>query len=134
MTRLGRSLVFIAALALLSSCASSNEPKEYDLTGFWSVRTTYSTDPSCALVACYVDSRMMIVQTGSTVEGWYRFRSGIPSDETPFVGTVQGDKLSVLINSGQVNFTGAVRFKILLDGERLQATNNGNTLGFTIEP
>ncbi len=29
---------------------------------------------------------------------------------------------------------GAVRFKILQDGERLQATNNGNTLAFTIEP
>ncbi len=61
--------VFLTAAIVASACSSSAEPKEYDLTGFWSGRTTYSTDPSCALVACFVDSRMMIVQTGSTVEG-----------------------------------------------------------------
>jgi hypothetical protein len=76
---------------------------------------------------------MMIVQTGTSVEGWYRARAGIPGDETAFVGSVQGDTLSVLINSGQVALVGAVKFRIQPGGEDLEASNNGNTLRFALE-
>ena len=125
--------LLVAVALLASACSSSTEPKAHDLTGFWSGTTTYSTDPSCSLLSCAFDSRMMIVQTGTSVEGWYRARAGIPGDQTAFVGTVQGDTLSVLINSGQVNFVGAMKFRILPRGENLQATNNGNTLQFALE-
>jgi hypothetical protein len=76
---------------------------------------------------------MMIVQTGTTVEGWYRARTGIPGDQTTFVGSVGGDTLSVLINSTQVAFVGPVKFRILPGGKDLEATNSGNTLRFAIE-
>ena len=125
--------LLVAVALLASACSSSTEPRSHDLTGFWSGTTTYSTDPSCSLLSCAFDSRMMIVQTGTSVEGWYRARAGIPGDQTAFVGTVQGDTLSVLINSGQVNFVGAMKFRILPRGENLQATNNGNTLQFALE-
>lgn len=119
----------LLAVALhASACSSSTGPISHDLTGFWFGTTTYSMDPSCELLSCEFDSRMMIVQTGTTVEGWYRARSSIPSDQTAFVGSVQGDTLSVLINSGQVDLVGAVKFRILPGGEDLEATNNGNVL------
>jgi hypothetical protein len=76
---------------------------------------------------------MMIVQTGNTVEGWYRARAGVFSDETPLVGSVQGDTLSVLVNPVQVTFVGTVRFRILPGGKVLEATNNGNILRFALE-
>jgi hypothetical protein len=76
---------------------------------------------------------MMIVQTGASAEGWYRARAGIPGDQTAFVGSVQGDTLSVLINSGQVVFVGTMKFRILPGGKNLEATNNGNTLRFAFE-
>lgn len=128
-----RELLLLAVLAQALGCESSTQPKAYDLTGFWSGTTTYSTDPSCAMLSCAFDSRMMIVQTGTSVEGWYRARAGIPGDQTAFVGSVQGDTLSVLINSGQVNFVGTMKFRILSGGKHLSATNNGNTLSLTLE-
>jgi len=75
----------------------------------------------------------MVLQTGTSVEGWYRARAGIPGDEVAIVGSVQGDTLSVLINSGQVNFVGAMKFRIVSGGDSLVATNNGNTLRFALE-
>jgi hypothetical protein len=126
-------MLLLAVGMLVSACSSSTEPKAHDLTGFWSGTTTYSTDPSCELVSCEFDSRMMIVQTGTSVEGWYRARAGIPSDQTAFVGSLKGDTLSVLINSGQVALVGSVKFRILPGGEDLEATNNGNVLRFAIE-
>jgi hypothetical protein len=132
MTSALRKLLLAVAL-LASACSSSTEPKLHDLTGFWSGTTTYSTDPSCSLLSCAFDSRMMIFQTGTTVEGWYRARAGIPSDETAFVGSVSGDTLSVLINSAQMNFVGTMKFRIMPGGKNLQAMNNGNTLHFALE-
>ena len=130
-----RKLVMVAFLAQVIACDSSTQPqpKAHDLTGFWSGTTTYSTDPSCELVSCAFDSRMMIVQTGASVEGLYRARAGIHSDQTTFVGSVKGDTLSVLINSGQVTFIGTMKFRIMPDGKNLEATNNGNTLRFALE-
>jgi hypothetical protein len=132
MTRVLR-LLLLAAVSLAAACSSSTEAEPVDLTGFWSGTTTYSTDPSCELLSCAFDSRMMIVQTGASVEGWYRARSGIPGDQTAFVGSVQGDTLSVLINSGQVLLVGTIKFRISPDGRSLRAVNNGNTLQFTLE-
>lgn len=126
-------LLPLALVFLACSGDSPTETRSYDLTGFWSGETVYSTDPSCALLSCSFDSRMMIVQTGSSVSGWYRARAGVPGDETAFTGTVLGDTLSVLINSGQVILFGAVKFRILPGGENLAATNNGNTLTFALE-
>jgi len=126
-------LLPLALAALVSACDSPTESKRYDLTGFWSGTTTYSTDPSCSLLSCSFESRMMLVQTGSSVTGWYRARSGIPGDETPVTGSVQGDTLTVLINSGQLVLVGAVKFRILAGGESLAATNNGNALSFAKE-
>lgn len=123
----------LAVASLVCACSSSTEPKVHDLTGFWSGKTTYSTDPSCELLSCAFDSRMMIVQTGTSVEGWYRARAGIPGDQTAFVGSVKGDTLSVLINSGQVAFVGAIKFRIMAGGEIIEATNNRNTLRFALE-
>jgi hypothetical protein len=131
MTSATRMLLVICVLA--SACGSSTEPKAYDLTGFWSGTTTYSTDPSCELLSCDFDSRMMIVQTGASVEGWYRARAGLPGDQTTFVGSVHGDTLSVLISSGQVVLVGPVKFRILPGGENLVATNNGKTFRFAVE-
>jgi len=128
-----RKLFTLALVVQASGCDAATKPEAYDLTGFWSGTTTYSTDPSCAMLACFLESRMMIVQNGASVEGWYRFRTGIPGDETPFVGSVRGDTLSVLINSAQVNLVGTTRFRILPGGTILEATNNGNTLRFTLE-
>ena len=128
-----RTLLPLALAILAGACDSPTESRSYNLTGFWSGTTTYSTDPSCALLSCAFDSRMMIVQTGSSVSGWYRARAGIPGDETAFTGSVQGDTLSVLINSGQVVLFGAVKFRISPGGENLAATNNGNTLSFALE-
>jgi hypothetical protein len=133
MTPTTRQLLLRAIFVLASACSSSTEPTVHDLTGFWSGTTTYSTDPSCELLSCDFDSRMMIVQTGTSVEGWYRARAGIPGDQAAFVGSVQGDTLSVLINSGQVVLVGSVNFRILPGGRSLEATNNGNTLRFAIE-
>lgn len=127
------SKLLLAVALLASACSSSTEPKAHDLTGFWSGTTTYSSDPSCALLSCAFDSRIMIVQTGTSVEGWYRARAGVPGDQTTLVGSVQGDTLSVLINSGQVAFVGAMKFRILPGGKNLEATNNGNTLRFALE-
>lgn len=76
---------------------------------------------------------MMILQSGAAVTGWYRARAGITSDEAPFTGSVQGDTLSVLINSGQVNLVGITRFRIVAGGKGLVALNNGNTLSFALE-
>ncbi len=126
--------ILLLATALVGiACNASTEAAIVDLTGFWSGTTTYSTDPSCELLSCSFDSRMMIVQTGSSVEGWYRARAGIPGDQTDFVGTVQGDTLSVLINSGQVLLVGTTKFRILAGGKSLRAINNGNTLQFALE-
>lgn len=133
MTQATRHLVLLAIMLSASACGSSTAPKVHDLTGFWSGTTTYSTDPSCSLLSCAFDSRMMIVQTGTSVEGWYRARASIPGDQAAFVGAVQGDTLSVLINSGQVALVGSVKFRILPGGQSLQAINNGNTLSFSIE-
>lgn len=77
---------------------------------------------------------MMIVQTGTSVDGWYRARAGIPGDQTAFVGTVQGDTLLALINSAQLALVGTTKFRILPGGKNLEATNNGNTLRFALEP
>jgi hypothetical protein len=76
---------------------------------------------------------MMLVQTGASIEGWYRARAGIPGDQTAVVGSVQGDTLSLLINSGQVGFFGPVKFRIFSGGNSLEATNNGTSLRFAIE-
>jgi hypothetical protein len=129
------SKLLLAVALLVSGCSSATEQKAQaqDLTGFWSGTTTFSTDPSCAITSCAFDSRMMIVQTGASVEGWYRARAGIPSDQTAFVGSVRGDTLSVLINSVQVPFVGTMKFRILPGGKNLEATNNGNTLRFVLE-
>ena len=132
MTSAPRKLLLAIAL-FVAACSSSTEPTVHDLAGFWSGTTTYSTDPSCSLLSCAFESRMMIFQTGTSVEGWYRARSGIPGDHTDFVGTVHGDTLSVLINSAQVNFVGTMKFRILPGGKTLQAVNNGNTLVFALE-
>lgn len=132
MTSATRQLLLLAILVLAGACDSSTEPKVHDLTGFWSGTTTYSTSTSCES-SCDFSSRMMIFQTGTSVEGWYMARSGIPGDQTAFVGSVKGDTLSVLIDSRQVAFVGAVRFRILPGGESLEATNNGKTLRFEIE-
>jgi hypothetical protein len=76
---------------------------------------------------------MMIVQTGNTIEGWYRARAGVFNDQTPLVGSVKGDTLSVLVSPIQVSFVGPVKFRITQDGKTLEATNNGNILRFAIE-
>ena len=123
----------LAAALLSGACSTSTEAELIDLTGFWSGTTTYGTDPSCELLSCSFDSRMMIVQSGTDVEGWYRARAGIPGDQTAFVGSVQRDTLSVLINSGQVALVGATKFRILQGGRSIQAINNGNTLQFALE-
>ncbi len=120
-----RKLLPLAIAVLFYACNTPTESKSYDLTGFWSGKTTYSTGE--------FTSRMMIVQAGSSVSGWYRARAGIPTDETAFTGSVHGDTLSVLINSGQVILVGAVKFRILSGGANLSATNNGNTLNFALE-
>ncbi len=128
MRRATRTLL-LAMLVLASACDSSTEPKVPDLTGFWSGLTVFSYDPSCTLETCTYSSRMMIFQTGNTVEGWYSVRG----DETPLVGRVKGDTLMVLINSAQVTFVGAVKFSILEGSEILYAQNNGFTLQFVKE-
>jgi hypothetical protein len=76
---------------------------------------------------------MMIVQSGSSVTGWYRARAGIFSDQTSIVGSVRGDTLSVLMDPLQVSFVGPVKFRIAPGGQLIEATNNGNLLRFSIE-
>jgi hypothetical protein len=126
-------IAFTVLLIGCSSKSSTTATEARDLTGFWSGKTVYSTAAECALLGCSYDSRMMIVQTGATVSGWYRSVANIGSTETPITGSIKGDTLSLLINSNQVSFTGALKFKILTGDKGIVATQGEKTLTFTKE-
>lgn len=131
---LGRITVIVLAL-FISSCSrdSTGVEQTVDLTGFWSGRTTYDISASCDLLGCYYDSRMMIVQSGKTVTGWYRARANQVSDQTPITGTIQGDTLSLLVNSGQISWVGAMKFGISRDGRSIVARQDKKTISLSIE-
>lgn len=136
MTRRTISRLMFGALLLTSiSCSKdSTSPAEVaDLTGFWSGRFTYDVSESCTLLGCYYDSRMMIVQTGNSVTGWFRTRANIESTQTPITGTVTGDTLSLLVNVGQVTWTGAMKFQILSNGKNIVARQDKKTINLTME-
>lgn len=130
-----RPVVTLATLLWLAACTkeSTGVASDVDLTGFWSGRTTYDVSASCDLLGCYYDSRMMIVQTGKTVSGWYRARANQVSDQTPITGTIQGDTLSLLVNSGQLSWVGAMKFSISRNGRSIVARQDKKTISLSIE-
>jgi hypothetical protein len=129
------SVVLSSALILLSCSKDSTgvDDEPVDLTGFWSGRSTYDVGASCDLLGCYYDSRMMIVQTGNSVSGWYRARANIANDQTPITGSIKGDTLSLLVNSLQMSWTGAMKFSISSDGKNIIARQENKTITLTLE-
>jgi len=127
-------VVFVCSIAIASQSCSNNStsPEEsVDLTGFWSGRTTYDVSASCDLLGCYYESRMMIVQTGKTVSGWFRARANQVSDQTPIAGTIQGDTLSLLVNA--LGWVGPMKFSVSSTGRSIVARQDKKTISLTLE-
>lgn len=127
-------VVFVCSIAIASQSCTNNSttPEEsVDLTGFWSGRTTYDVSASCDLLGCYYESRMMIVQTGKTVSGWFRARANQVSDQTSIAGTIQGDTLSLLVNA--LGWVGPMKFSVSSNGRSIVARQDKKIISLTLE-
>jgi len=125
--------LFAVAASLSCSGSSSGPDDSLELTGFWSGRTIYDSGGSCDMLSCYVDSRMMIVQSGKTVSGWYRYHANIESTQSAFTGSIQGDTLSLLVNSNQISWTGPMKFSVSSNGRTIVARQDKKTISLTLE-